>query len=113
MTQSNDVLPQENSNSTHEHYLFVDLETGGLYPNKHSILQIAAVMTDLDFKIQGYFMSYLKPHPELEVSKEALAINQINWEDLQNAPGESAVASALHQFGALGNHKARFAGYNC
>ncbi len=114
MTQGFDrFLPPENSHLTHNQYLFVDLETGGLYANKHSILQIAAVITDLDFKIQGYFMSYLKPHPDLTVTKEALAINQINWEDLQNAPGESAVASTLHYFAALGEHKARFAGYNC
>ena len=106
--ENNQALTQ-----THDRYLFVDLETGGLYPAKHSILQIAAVITDLDFKIQGYFMSYLKPHPQLQITKEALVINQIKWEDLQNAPSESAVANALHHFASLSEQKARFAGYNC
>lgn len=114
MNQDNEqVLSQYHSNSSHDHYLFVDLETGGLYPTKHSILQIAAVITDLDFKTQGYFMSYLKPHPELEVTEYALSINQLNWDDLQNAPGEASVVAALHHFALLRGHKGRFAGYNC
>jgi DNA polymerase III epsilon subunit-like protein len=114
MTGDNEkALPQHDNNLNHDHYLFVDLETGGLYPTKHSILQIAAVITDLDFKTQGYFMSYLKPHPELEVTEFALAINQLNWDDLQNAPLEDSVVVALHHFALLRGQKGRFAGYNC
>lgn len=80
MTLDNEAPPSPaESNLSHKHYLFVDLETGGLYPAKHSILQIAAVITDLDFKTQGYFMSYVKPHPKLQVSAQALSINQLNW----------------------------------
>ena len=97
----------------HNNYLFIDLETGGLYANQHSILQVAAVFTDLDFKIQGYFMSYVKPHPELKVTKEALLINQLNWDELNNAPQESAIALALHHFASMVGQKGRFAGYNC
>jgi len=114
MIQDNEeVSPQYHSNLSHDHYLFVDLETGGLYPTKHSILQIAAVITDLDFKTQGFFMSYLKPHPELEVTEYALSINQLKWDDLQNAPAEDTVVAALHHFALLRGHKGRFAGYNC
>ncbi len=94
-------------------YLFVDLETGGLYPTKHSILQVAAVITDLDFNIQGHFMSYVKPHPELEVTEQALAINKLTWENLEKAPPEKTVAAALHNFANLFAEKGRFAGYNC
>lgn len=94
-------------------YLFVDLETGGLYPDKHPILQVAAIVTDLNFKIKGHFMTYVRPHPDLEVTKEALAINQLDWQDLQSAPEEKAVALALHHFGNLHGQTARFAGYNC
>jgi len=103
----------QESKQKHQNYLFIDLETGGLYPKQHCILQVAAVITDLNFKIQGYFMSYVKPHPELEVTKEALAINQLVWEDLQRAPQENTVASALHNFASLVGHAGRFAGYNC
>jgi len=102
-----------NLNQIANNYLFVDLETGGLYADKHSILQIAAIFTDLDFNIQSYFMSYVNPHPELKVTKEALLINQLKWEDLVKAPSESAVALALHHFASMPGQKARFAGYNC
>jgi DNA polymerase III alpha subunit (gram-positive type) len=109
----NQSIHQSVIEKTHNHYLFVDLETGGLYPTKHPILQVAAVITDLDFKVQSYFMSYLKPHPELEVSEQALSINRLNWDDLQNAPAEEIVAQALQQFTGICGQKARFAGYNC
>lgn len=112
-TEIEQVLSQNNGQTIHNHYLFVDLETGGLYPKQHSILQVAAVLTDLDFNTHGYFMSYIKPHPELTVTKEALAINQLDWDYLQNAPEESFVAAALQQFALLRGKKGRFAGYNC
>jgi DNA polymerase III subunit epsilon len=96
-----------------ETYLFVDLETGGLVPERHSILQLAAVLTDQNLKIQGYFMSYVRPHPDLEVTAEALAINQLRLEDLGSAPSEALVAQALNNFANLAVGKPRFAGYNC
>src|SRR5580658_1782581 len=76
-------------------YLFVDLETGGLYPDKHAVLQVAAIITDFDFNVKGQFMSYIQPHPELEITKEALMINQLSLEGLQLAPIEKSVALAL------------------
>jgi len=109
-------LEQENNQGCPEiadAYIFVDLETGGLNPDKHTILQIAAVITDLDLKIQDSFITYVKPHPKLETTKDALAINQIKLADLESAPDEPSVARALHQFAHIGGKRARFAGYNC
>lgn len=103
----------DNRNNNPNHYLFVDLETGGLYPDKHPVLQIAATITDLDFKIKAHFMSYIQPCPKLEITEEALAINQLKREDLQSAFDEKSVALALHHFANLGTSTARFAGYNC
>ncbi len=94
-------------------YLFVDLETGGLYPDKHAVLQVAAIITDFDFNIKGQFMSYIQPHPELEITQEALMINQLSLEGLQSAPGEKLVAMALSHFARLVGPLPRFAGYNC
>lgn len=94
-------------------YLFVDLETGGLNPERHSILQLAAVLTDENLKVRGYFMTYVRPHPSLEVTAEALAINQIKVEDLWDAPDETQVAQAFSNFANLVNPKPRFAGFNC
>jgi DNA polymerase III epsilon subunit-like protein len=96
-----------------DRYLFVDLETGGLYPNKHAVLQVAAVITDLDLNIKAQFMSYIQPHPELLVTQEALMINQLSLDRLQTAPPEKAVALALSHFARLIGPPPRFAGYNC
>jgi DNA polymerase III epsilon subunit-like protein len=96
-----------------DRYLFVDLETGGLYPDKHAVLQVAALITDLDFNIKGQFMSYIQPCPDLEVTKEALMINQLSLDHLKTAPAEKAVAVALAHFVRLVGQAPRFAGYNC
>jgi len=96
-----------------DRYLFVDLETGGLYPDKHAVLQVAAISTDFDFNVKGQFMSYIKPHPELEITQEALMINQLSLDSLQSAPSEKSVALAFSHFARLVGPAPRFAGYNC
>ena len=106
----NEVEDQSLSSNT---YLFVDLETGGLAPERHSILQLAAVLTDHDLKVQSHFMTYIRPHPDLAVTAEALAINQLRVEDLITAPDEASVAQALSKFAHLALGKPRFAGFNC
>jgi exonuclease I len=94
-------------------YIFIDLETGGLEPARHAILQVAAVITDLDLKIRGHFMSYIRPSAELEITEEALAINQLCRDELELAPLESAVALALKHFADTSGPSTRFGGYNC
>lgn len=106
-------LSQTQGQAVSSHYLFVDLETGGLTPDRHSILQVAAVLTDQNLCVQSYFMSYVKPHPSLVVSAEALSINQLKLEELEMAPDENLVAQALSNFACLTSGKPRFAGYNC
>lgn len=112
------VVEALNLGQTQEHsaggsYLFVDLETGGLTPDRHSVLQIAAVITDQNLCVQSYFMSYVKPHPSLIVTPEALSINQLRLEELEMAPDEALVAQALSNFASLTSGKPRFAGFNC
>lgn len=94
-------------------YIFVDLETGGLDSLKHPILQIAAVITDLDLKIRGHFMSYVRSQANLEITEEALTINRLSRSDIEAAPLESQVALALKHFTDTSGGPARFAGYNC
>src|ERR1700722_897659 len=107
-TPEKEQLPSEA-----DRYLFVDLETGGLYPDKHAVLQVAAVITDFNFNIKGQFMSYIQPHPELEVTPEALKINQLSLEVLTFAPPEKTVVLALSHFLRMVGVAPRFAGYNC
>jgi DNA polymerase III epsilon subunit-like protein len=107
------VEAEKDNNRRPNHYIFVDLETGGLYADKHAVLQVAAIITDFDFNIKGNFMSYVQPHPTLKITDEALQINQLRREDLQNAPDEKSVALALRHFARLVSGAPRFAGYNC
>src|ERR1700722_12424715 len=100
---SAEISSETNKATEINSYIFIDLETGGLEPTRHSILQVAAVITDLDLKIRGHFMSYIRPHPDLEINDEALAINQLCREELELAPIESRVALALKHF-AHTNH---------
>jgi len=108
-----DSIREQAKNDAPGTYLFVDLETGGLNAERHSILQVAAVITDLNLKVNGYFMTYVKPHTNLETTAEALVINQLNLQELALAPEEFQVVQALSHFASLGGQRPRFAGYNC
>jgi DNA polymerase III alpha subunit (gram-positive type) len=104
---------KSNHQDTPTGYLFLDLETGGLDCELHSILQVAAILTDVNLIVRASFMSYVRPHAKLKITKEALEINQLSLAELASAPDELTVARALHQFAHLGARPARFAGYNC
>ena len=70
-------------------YLIVDTETGGLDPQKHSLLEIAVVVWE-DGKILDTFQRYVK-EPIFCVTEEAMKINKINLTDvltLGNIPSE-------------------------
>jgi len=98
--------------TAYDGYVFVDTETGGLDPLKHPILEIAAIRTDLDFRIREYWRSYIKPHSTLLCTPEALEITGINLDDLANEPNEADVADTFKQF-LSGRGNLRFAGFNC
>jgi ribonuclease T len=59
----------------------IDLETGGLDPNKHALLEIAATPilydTRYGFYYDDIFHEHVKPHPSTQIDQQALAINQI------------------------------------
>lgn len=93
-------------------YFFLDLETGGLKPHLHPILQVAAIRTDMQFNIQASFRTYIKPAPGLEITEEALRTNGLDPRILANAPDERLVGTALYHFIAM-VPGCRFAGYRC
>jgi ribonuclease T len=63
----------------------VDVETGGLDPHKHALLEIAAVT--LKFDAQGLLIPdeqiafNVHPHPDSKVLADALKVNKINLQD--------------------------------
>ena len=92
-------------------YLFVDTETGGLNAETCALVQIAAIRTDLQFRIKAIFMSYIQPCPLLICDDKALEINHLNREELEKEPEESRVAEAFYDF-ASAVPNLRFAAYN-
>ena len=64
-------------------YFYCDLETSGVDKNKHGILQIAGCIEE-DNKVKEYFEWFVKPYPDQIIDTEALAVNNIKPEDIEN-----------------------------
>ena len=60
--------------------VFLDVETTGLYPTKHGIVQIGAYI-EIDGAIKEIFNEFIKPFPSDKVEPSALAVNNLKVED--------------------------------
>jgi len=79
-------------------FAVVDFETGGLDPDLHDSVQIAVQVLDpRTLDVVGTFVSYIKPDPN-RVSLEALNINNLSLEELENAPSPEQVVQDLVEF---------------
>lgn len=98
--------------------LWLDVETGGLSPRKHGLLQVA-FLVEIDGKIVDKFESYIKPPKEMFIDDEALKINGITKCQIRDFPEEHHVFRHLLKF--LGKHVDKYdktdkfipCGYNC
>lgn len=94
--------------------LFIDTETGGLDPGKHSLLSMAMVIWE-DMEILDS-MEILINDGALSVTEEALAVNKIDMEKHKRSAVPSAQAmDEIHAF--IGKHftqqcKITLAGHN-
>ena len=68
-------------------YIVLDVETGGLDPNTHSILEISGILWEPGRKIQPVFDCYVKEENIVTVPR-AMEVNQINL-DKVNKQGRS------------------------
>lgn len=73
---------------------FVDMETSGLYPNKHAVIQIACIV-EINGKVVEEFNSLVTPHDSAEVDDKSLEINKITREMLEDAPTPAEVKLEL------------------
>lgn len=94
--------------------LWIDTETSGVNNAENQILQLAAVITGPEplFTIRSYWMTYIKPIPGMEINKEALEVNKLDL-DFLNEEGatESEVALTLQSFVYQYPFQLRFAGF--
>jgi len=70
---------------TDQRIVWVDLETGGLDPFKHQIIQLAAVATDTDLKQIGDPLEVKVIVEPRRVTQEALDMNSYDPEDWRDA----------------------------
>src|SRR4051812_1032471 len=84
--------------------LVLDIEATGINVTKHEIIQLAAVLLDKKtLKEKKSFNSFVKPKKWSTREPEAMAINNIAWAQLKNAP---SIKSVLQKFN-------RTFGHNC
>lgn len=69
--------------------LYYDLETTGVDPKKHAILQLAAIIED-DGKVQDEINMAMAPHKGAEITARALEVNGIDPKKLTARPSPYA-----------------------
>ena len=94
--------------------LFIDVETGGIDPDQHSLLSVGLVIWE-SFKIKNK-QEFLIKHKNYHYTEEALSINNINIEthDSIATPADAAATNIIHfvtqEF--PGKEKVTLAGHN-
>lgn len=78
--------------------LLFDLECTGLDVTKHEIIQIAAILLDKKtLKEKKSFTSYIKPKRWAKRDPEAMAVNNITWDQVKDAPSMEAVLKKFNR----------------
>ena len=79
--------------------LVLDIECTGLDFTKHEIIQIAAILLDKKtLKEKKRFETYIKPKNWKARDPEAMAVNNIKWDSLKDAPNMKTVIKEFQEF---------------
>lgn len=62
--------------------LFFDIETTGLSPADHAIIQLSCI-ADIDGEVKGVFNESIAPFPGAKISDHALDTNGKTWEEIK------------------------------
>ena len=88
--------------------IFIDLETTGLDPSKHGIVEIGAIFVD-NGRETSEFQSLTNPGAVVEYTPEAMQVNGLTMQQVNTAPG---IGSVLRKFDNLCQDGALLAGWN-
>lgn len=85
--------------------LFFDIETTGLNPNEHAIIQLSCI-ADIDGEIKGVFNESIAPFPGAKISDQALETNGKEWEEIKGYQSPLEAFRKLTAF--LDTHVSKF-----
>lgn len=86
-------------------YLFCDLETSGLDPSRHAVIQLAGLI-DIDGEVVEEFDFRMQPFPGQTLSNESLEINGVTLEQMKKFPKPMVVYNEL--MAVFNKHVSRF-----
>jgi len=73
-------------------FIVIDTETTGLHPNKHGLIQLAALALDTNLEILDTFNIDVKPPDTVEISDQALEVNHFTLDRINS--GKSYLETA-------------------
>lgn len=80
----------------HRDILIIDVESTGVDLQKHELIELGAILLDKKtLKTKKVFESFIKPKKWRDRDPEGMAVNQISWDMLKNAP---SLATVLKKF---------------
>ncbi len=89
--------------------LLIDIESTGVDITKHELIELGAILLDKKtLKEKKTFEAFIKPHKWSSRDPEAMAVNQITWDQLKKA---SSLKSVLTKFQQTFGTKVTLANY--
>lgn len=79
-------------------YIIVDVEATGLYPFKHGMTQLSAIVVSEDFEIMAVFDEFVCPPEPILYDPEALKITGMTLEKIRKGKSYEFVAKAFLKF---------------
>lgn len=79
-------------------FIVIDTETTGLHPNKHGLIQLAAISLDQNLDILDTFNVDVKPPDTYEIAPESLEINHFTLDRISKGKTYHETAKLFLQF---------------
>jgi DNA polymerase-3 subunit epsilon len=96
-------------------FVVFDLETGGLSPTKHAVVEVCFQSFDSDLKDGDEFVSLVKPYGEYEITPQALQANGLSIDQIMDGRDAKDVVSEIEDYLKLkkiGREKPVLCGHN-
>lgn len=79
-------------------YLILDTETTGFYPQKHGLIQLAAVVCDKNLNVLQEFNADVCPPSDVEISEQALEVNGFTLDRINKGISYTQLTEDFYKF---------------